>query len=96
MKGTRRNHAAAFKAKVALEALKGEQTLNEIAKGCEVHPVQVAQWRKVLLDGAATLFERGPKSAERRQQAREDELLRELGRLQVEVVFLKKKLERFP
>lgn len=96
MKGTRRTHSAAFKAKVALEALKGEQTLNQIAQACEVHPVQVAQWRKLLLDGASAVFERGPKSEERRQQAREDELLREVGRLQLEVVFLKKKLQRFP
>jgi len=96
MKGTRRNHTAGFKAKVAVEALKGEQTLNQIAKAFEVHPVQVAQWRKALVDGASTLFERGPKSGERRQQAREDESLREVGRLQLEVSFLKKKLERFP
>jgi len=62
----------------------------------EVHPVQVAQWRKALVEGASTLFERGPKSGERDHQVQEDALLREVGRLQVEVSFLKKKLERFP
>jgi len=96
MIGKRRIHTAAFKAKVAVEAIKGEQTLNQIAKACEVHPVQVAQWRKVLMEGAPTLFERGPKPGERDNQVREDELLREVGRLQVEVSFLKKKLEKFP
>lgn len=94
MKGTRRNHSAAFKAKVALEALRGEQTLNQIAQEHEVHPVQVAQWRKVLLEGASELFERGHKSDDRQRQAHDDEVLRELGRLQMEVAFLKKKLQR--
>lgn len=96
MRGTRRNHAPAFKAKVALEALRGEQTLNQIAKEHEVHPVQVAQWRKVLLAGASGLFEPGTKASDRQRQAEEDEVLRELGRLQMEVAFLKKKLQRFP
>lgn len=96
MTGKRRIHTAAFKAKVAVEAIKGEQTLNEIGKACEVHPVQVAQWRKALLEGAATLFERGAKLGDKALQAREDELLREVGRLQVEVSFLKKKLAKFP
>jgi transposase-like protein len=94
MKGSRRNHPSAFKAKVALKALSGEQTLNEIAKDNEIHPVQVAKWRKVLLDGAASLFERNGKSGDQQMQAHEDELLRELGRLQMEVAFLKKKLQK--
>jgi len=94
MKGSRRNHAAAFKAKMALKALSGEQTLNEIASENEVHPVQISQWRKVLLEGAASLFERQGKSEDQRAKAHEDEVLRELGRLQMEVAFLKKKLSR--
>lgn len=94
MNGKRRNHAAAFKARVALEAIKEEATLNEIGKSWEVHPVQVASWKKLLLEGAPSLFEHGHKKSEREQREREDELLRELGRLQVEVNFLKKKLER--
>ena len=93
MKSTRRTHSPVFKAKVALEALKGEQTLNEIAQAHEVHPVQVTQWRKSLQDGAPTLFERGTKSEDKQRQSHEDEVLRELGRLQMEVAFLKKKLQ---
>ena len=94
MNNSRRNHTATFKAKVALKALSGEQTLNEIAKENEVHPVQVTQWRKVLQEGAASLFERKVKAESQRAQAHEDEVLRELGRLQMEVAFLKKKLQR--
>ena len=96
MKGSRRNHSAAFKAKVALEALRGEQTLNQIATEHEVHPVQVSQWRKVLLAGATGLFEHGLKAGELQRQAHQDDVLRELGRLQMEVAFLKKKLAKFP
>ena len=96
MKGSKRIHSAVFKAKVALEALRGEQTLNQIAMEHEVHPVQVSQWRKVLQEGASGLFERGTKAGDRQRQAQEDEVLRELGRLQLEVAFLKKKLAKFP
>ena len=92
MAGKRRLHSPAFKAKLALEALKGEQTLNEIAQAHEVHPMQVATWRKALTEGATGVFERGPAPGERDREEREDALLREVGKLQVEVSFLKKKL----
>ena len=52
----RRNHAAAFKAKVALEALKGERTVTEIAQQFDVHPNQVTEWRRQLLERAADVF----------------------------------------
>ena len=52
MKRSRRNHTALFKAKVALEALKGEQTLAELAQRFEVHPTQIVQWRQQLLERA--------------------------------------------
>jgi transposase-like protein len=51
-----RNHAAAFKAKVALEAIKGEKTVTEIAQRFDVHPNQVTEWRRHLLDRAAEVF----------------------------------------
>ena len=91
----RKIHTAAFKAKLALEAIKGEKTLNEIAQLHEVHPVQVAQWRKVVMEGASRLFERGAGAGDRDRQKQEDALLHEVGRLQVEVSFLKKKWEKF-
>jgi transposase-like protein len=55
----RRNHDAAFKARVALEALKGERTVSELAAAYEVHPTMIHQWKKALLEGAAGIFERG-------------------------------------
>ena len=59
----RRNHDASFKARVALEALKGERTVLELAAAYEVHPTMIHQWKKALLDGAADIFERGGKKS---------------------------------
>jgi transposase-like protein len=58
-KRPRRNHGAVFKAKVALEAIKGEQTLVELAERFQVHPNQITQWKKQLLGSAAEVFEKG-------------------------------------
>jgi transposase-like protein len=55
-KRPRRNHAAAFKAKVALEAIKGEKTVTEIAQRFDVHPNQVTEWRRQLVERAADVF----------------------------------------
>ena len=60
-KGTRRKHSAAFKAKVALDALKGEQTLVELSQRYQVHPNQIAEWKKQLLEHAPEIFSRDRK-----------------------------------
>ncbi len=67
----RRNHDAAFKARVALEALKGERTVSELAATYEVHPTMIHQWKKALLEGAAGIFERGGQAADKAEIAEE-------------------------
>jgi transposase len=62
-KRTRRNHSPAFKAKVALAALKGEKTLADLAQQFDVHVNQITQWRSQLLDGAADVFDHGKAEA---------------------------------
>ena len=61
---TRRNHSPAFKSKVALAAIKGDQTLAELAKRFDVHPNQIAQWKEQLLGGAASVFGRESRPSE--------------------------------
>lgn len=61
---TRRNHSAAFKAKVALAAIKGEKTLAELAQLYDVHPTQLAAWKAQLLEGAVGVFGSGPAGKE--------------------------------
>ena len=89
----RKSYDAAFKVKVAIEAIKEQMTLQELAKKYEVHPVQVSQWKRQLLDGADEVFERPSKKRAREREAEEerDRLLRTVGQLKVENDFLKKK-----
>jgi transposase len=80
-----------FKAKVALEAIRGIKTANEIAQEFGVHPTQVGQWKRELLEQAAGLFEvkRGVRPVD--QSASPDRLYSEIGRLKMELDWLKKK-----
>lgn len=91
MKSSRRQHTGEFKAKVALEAIKGLKTTNELAALYEVHPTQITKWKKRLLAGATEIF-----SDRRRQDQADDEALKarlyqEIGQLKVELDWLKKK-----
>ena len=90
----RRNHDAAFKARVALEALKGERTVSELSSAYEVHPTMIHQWKKSLLEGAAGIFERGGKAA---AAAVAEDTVRDLhakiGELAVANDFLSRKLK---
>ncbi len=87
----RQTFSADFKAKVALEAIHGVKTLNEIAQEYGVHPVQVSTWKKELQQQASTLFEqkRGPKPVDPIEDP--DKLYSEIGRLRMELEWLKKK-----
>jgi transposase-like protein len=88
----RKTHGAEFKAKVGLEAIRGVKTINEIGQQHGVHPALVGQWKKEVLERAVTLFEgkRGPKAASC-GQTEEARLFEEIGRLKVELDWLKKK-----
>ena len=75
-----------------MEAISGRKTLQEIASDHAIHPIQVSQWEKQLLEGASDLFGKGRKDKERGdQQTREAELFQEIGKLKMELEWLKKK-----
>ena len=92
MKAKRRRHDPEFKARVALEALKGVKTIQQIAKDYEVHPVQVSEWKKTMSEGATGVFGpgKGQTGAEDFEQER-SALHSKIGQLTVEVDFLRKK-----
>ena len=89
----RRNFNAKFKAKVALEAIKERMTLAELAQKYELHPTQITNWKKELLEGSSSLFEnkRGP--TPKVDKEKEALLYQQIGQLQFELDWLKKKYE---
>src|SRR5436189_5479620 len=84
MKRTRQKHSAAFKAKVALAAIKGDRTVGELAVQFGVHPNQIHNWKKQLLDGAVRVFEGGASAEGATNEAQIDLLYRQIGQLKVE------------
>ena len=93
MKRKRRNHSPSFKAKVALAAVRGDKTMPELAEQFDVHPNQIQDWRRKLLDQAGQLFDRGshpPEDAEHKLK----ELHAKIGQLTMERDFLEQGLER--
>ena len=91
MSKKRKKYNPEFKAKVALAALKNDETTSELAARFGIHPNMISNWKKALLEGAADIFEKGNKS-QQQTEANVDELYRQIGKLQVERDFLSRKL----
>ena len=91
----RKKHSSQFKFKVALEAVKGQITLNEIASQNNIHPNQVSTWKKKLLVEGLTVFGQETAKMIAEQSAREAELFEQIGRLKMELEWLKKKATPF-
>ena len=90
----RRKFTAEFKAKVALEALRGDRTIQEIAARHKVHPNQVGTWKRQAMDGLGEVFSNGAEKARRDVEAEVHELHAKIGQLTVERDFLSKGLKR--
>lgn len=91
MTTTRRQYSPKFKAKVALEAIRGERTLSQLATQFQVHPVQIGHWRKTAIAQLCDLFVDGRKRRPREGEVEKEALYEEIGRLKVELDWLKKK-----
>ena len=95
MSKKRRQLSAEFKFKVALEAAKEAKTLSQLASDYQVHPNQISTWKKQLLNAGAELFKSGQSRQQQDQAAREAELFEQIGRLKMELEWLKKKASLF-
>ena len=91
MTTTRKQYSPKFKAKVAVEAIRGDRTLSQLASQYQVHPVQIGQWRKTALEQMAELFADGRTRKRANHDADKDALYEQIGRLKVELDWLKKK-----
>lgn len=91
----RKQYTQQFKFKVALEAARGVKTINQIASENSLHPNQVSQWKKQLLDEGPTLFNGQQGRQQQQQVAQEAELYEQIGRLKMELEWLKKKAATF-
>lgn len=92
---TRKRHSSGFKAKVALEAASGRWTANEVASRHGLHPTQVSQWKRQLTDGADQLFARGNGRHKQAEEEQASRLYEEIGRLKMELEWVKKKAALF-
>ncbi len=91
MRRKRKQYSPEFKAKVALAAIKNEETVAQLAARYEIHPTVINTWKRNLLDGAADLFAKGYKK-DNQTEAKVDELYKHIGKLKVERDFLSRKL----
>ncbi|BCL61737.1 hypothetical protein DGMP_24300 [Desulfomarina profundi] len=91
MKKQRRKHTAEFKARVALEAIRGVKTLSEIARDFEIHPIMVGKWKKEMLEHLPEIFEKKTKRKPKDSEKEKAQLHQKVGQLSMEVDFLEKK-----
>jgi transposase len=94
MSKKRITHSAAFKAKVALAAHRQDKTISQLAAQFNVHPTVISKWKAQLLDNVATLFQDG-RGKKKKEDTTVDELYQKIGRLEVELDWLKKKSDLF-
>ena len=94
MKQQRRKHSAEFKARVALEAVKGIKTISEIAQEYEIHPIQVSHWKKELLERLPEIFDRKGETTNRDKDKEQEHLHKKIGQLTMEVDWLEKKCKQ--
>ena len=87
----RKRRSLEEKAQIALEALREDKPVREIAEKYRVHPNQISQWKRTLLDGAGDVFRNGAGSREKELESEREELLKQLGQFQVQKAFLQKK-----
>lgn len=92
MRGKRKRFQPSFKAKVALAAVKGDRTASELVSAFGVHATQISAWKKQLQDGVAEIFADGRKREQVDHESREAELYQQIGKLQMELAWLKKKV----
>ena len=93
MTKTRKRYSSEIKAKVALEAIKEQKTLTELSSQFQLHPNQISQWKKQLLDEAQSIFSIRSNNTQRKQQQLEAQLYQQIGQLTVELDWFKKKLK---
>lgn len=91
----RKKHDSKFKARVALEAIKGEKTIAEIASDYGVHPNLVGQWKQKALENLPDIFEKKENGRDKETEKKLNDLYKEIGVMKVENDFLKKKLDPF-
>lgn len=94
-KKSRRKFNPAFKSKVALEAVKGSKTINEIASGYGLQPAQVSEWKRILLENMSEVFEKDDHTKEKEFEKEKEDLLKIIGELKVHNEFYKKKLKPY-
>ena len=92
----RRQYSPEFKFRVALEAAKGRKTISELAGELQVHPTQISDWKRLLLEEGASVFQRNGIGHQREDEALQAELYEQIGRLKMELEWLKRQVAHSP